>query len=553
MERLISRTGLQWFRHLTQHHHYVISAAFRYASSGSLYSRLPVLHNAVVASGHVQPTVLFQSPQIRSGLQKQPVWAFSPHRRFHTSRRFSVRKTAYSNFGHKRKPPSKWSYFYCTFLLTCFLGFYCLDGFDWLSKKMKLDASSIVETKEEKEDSKEEEEEEEPEEGKKKRKKVGFRDRRIIGYEDRIRAYSTPDKIFRYFATLRAIQNGEVFMTPEDFVRSITPGTKQPEGLGLDSFKKYDPQKQHKGDTAGDHLLSALMKSRIEEESTNISEDSIFYKLGEHGLISFSDYIFLLTVLSTPPRNFEIAFRMFDINGDGELDLGEFNRVQEVIRNQTHIGMRHRDHSTTGSVDHGLSSSLQCYFFGKDGKKKLTHKDFLDFQRQLQREINRIEFERYCDDDSKISEKDFGSILLTYAGLPSKKMARMLKRVKRKFSEEPVGITFEEYLAFWKFLKSINDVDTALSFYHLAGVSIDRETFRHVAKTVAMADLSEHIIDVVFTLFDENNDGELSNKEFVSVMKRRVMRGLEKPKDTGFVKLLNAMWKCATTTTTFLD
>ena len=36
------------------------------------------------------------------------------------------------------------------------------------------------------------------------------------------------------------------------------------------------------------------------------------------------------------------------------------------------------------------------------------------------------------------------------------------------------GISFKEYLAFWKFLKSINDVDTALSFYHLAGVSIDR-------------------------------------------------------------------------------
>ena len=44
-------------------------------------------------------------------------------------------------------------------------------------------------------------EEEEEEEGKKK-KRVGFHDRRIIEYENRIRAYSTPDKIFRYFATL---------------------------------------------------------------------------------------------------------------------------------------------------------------------------------------------------------------------------------------------------------------------------------------------------------------------------------------------------------------
>jgi hypothetical protein len=36
-------------------------------------------------------------------------------------------------------------------------------------------------------------------------------------------------------------------------------------------------------------------------------------------------------------------------------------------------------------------------------------------------------------------------------------------------------------------------------------------------------------------------------------MKRRVMRGLDQPKDTGLFKLLNAMWKCGTSTTTFLD
>ena len=55
----------------------------------------------------------------------------------------------------------------------------------------------------------------------------------MIEYENRIRAYSTPDKIFRYFATLKVHSSGEweVFMTPEDFVRSITPGMLQPEGI----------------------------------------------------------------------------------------------------------------------------------------------------------------------------------------------------------------------------------------------------------------------------------------------------------------------------------
>lgn len=105
--------------------------------------------------------------------------------------------------------------------------------------------------------------------------------------------------------------------------------------------------------------------------------------------------------------------------------------------------------------------------------------------------------------------------------------------------------------------------------------------------TVAHVNLSEHIIDVVFTLFDENRkyftfinvshvikvfmsavsgrtkmiiiinyiisfelcsfteDGQLSNREFVAVMKNRLMRGLEKPKDTGFFKFLGSIGRCA--------
>lgn len=33
------------------------------------------------------------------------------------------------------------------------------------------------------------------------------------------------------------------------------------------------------------------------------------------------------SIFSAPPRNFEIAFRMFDFNGDGEVDSEEFSKV----------------------------------------------------------------------------------------------------------------------------------------------------------------------------------------------------------------------------------
>ncbi|XP_053840370.1 calcium uptake protein 1, mitochondrial isoform X3 [Vidua macroura] len=307
--------------------------------------------------------------------------------------------------------------------------------------------------------------EEVPPEGKKK-KRSGFRDRKVMEYENRIRAYSTPDKIFRYFATLKVINEhgeSEVFMTPQDFVRSITPNEKQPENLGLDQFivKRYDGKK-----------LS-------QEREKFADEDSIFYALGECGLISFSDYIFLTTVLSTPQRNFEIAFKMFDLNGDGEVDMEEFEQ-----------------------------------------------------------------FERHDPVDGRITERQFGSMLLAYSGVQSKKLTVMLKQLKKHF-QDGEGLTFEEVENFFTFLKNINDVDTALSFYHMAGASLDKVTMQQVARTVAKVELSDHVCDVVFALFDCDGNGELSNKEFVAIMKQRLMRGLEKPKDMGFTRLMRAMWKCA--------
>lgn len=411
---------------------------------------------------------------------------------------------------------------------------------DTLKKLFKVDAASALAESHKRKSKKNDDSdsENEVEEGKdelkeknKKKKKdgPGFRDRKIIEYENRIRAYSTPDKIFRYFATLRVYNeqgDSEVFMTPEDFLRSLTPGVKQPEGLGLDQFKRVE----------------------IKDSSKNVltpNEDSIFYKLGASGLIGFSEYMFLLTILSASKRHFEIAFRMFDLNGDGNVDYEEFDKVQTIIRNQTSVGMRHRDHSNTGSIYKGFGSALSTYFFGPNLDRKLTIEKFLEFQRQLQTEILTLEFQRKNpNEDGYIREVDFADLLLTYAGLSEKKQVKMLKRVKKRFKNSR-GISLDDYLLFFHFLNDINDVDTALTFYHIAGASIDQATLKHVAKTVAHLDLSDHLIDVVFTLFDENMDGELSNKEFVAVMKERLHRGLEKPKDTGFVKLMDSVWKCA--------
>ena len=75
-------------------------------------------------------------------------------------------------------------------------------------------------------------------------------------------------------------------------------------------------------------------------------------------LCAFLQYLaFLQFFGSFCRRQFEIAFRMFDLNGDGDVDAEEFAQVQNIIRQTTSVGSRHRDHANTGSCIKGIDIS----------------------------------------------------------------------------------------------------------------------------------------------------------------------------------------------------
>lgn len=41
---------------------------------------------------------------------------------------------------------------------------------------------------------------------------------------------------------------------------------------------------------------------------------------------------------------------MFDLNGDGDVDHEEFEKVTALIRQRTTFGARHRDHAVAGNT-----------------------------------------------------------------------------------------------------------------------------------------------------------------------------------------------------------
>lgn len=52
---------------------------------------------------------------------------------------------------------------------------------------------------------------------------------------------------------------------------------------------------------------------------------------------------------------------MFDLNGDGDVDCEEFEKVATLVRHQTSIGSRHRDHANTGNTFKVLFSFFEKF------------------------------------------------------------------------------------------------------------------------------------------------------------------------------------------------
>ncbi|KAK3010920.1 hypothetical protein RJ639_011026 [Escallonia herrerae] len=119
------------------------------------------------------------------------------------------------------------------------------------------------------------------------------------------------------------------------------------------------------------------------------------------GLISFAEYIFFVTLLSIPESSFSVAFKMFDLDNNGQ---GASHR--DGLR----VGLK-----VSGSVENG---GLLEYFFGKDGKACLEHGQFVQFLRDLHNEILRLEFAHYdYNSAGTISAKDFALSLIASADM----------------------------------------------------------------------------------------------------------------------------------------
>ncbi|XP_051979195.1 calcium uptake protein 2, mitochondrial-like [Xyrauchen texanus] len=319
---------------------------------------------------------------------------------------------------------------------------------------------------------------------------------------------------FNQFASM--IYEHEPYMTPRDFLHSVM-------------LEKVDHKLQKKTLTKRD--VEEMMKVASKAEAGN----NLFRGIGDKGLISYTEYLFLLTILTKPQTGFHIAFKMLDIDGNEHVDKKEFQKLKKIIRPRKKL-LKQGGTEGSDTVDE-VNTTLQVFFFGKNGKNKLQYNDFCRFMEDLQAEVQEMEFLQFSKGMKTMRREDFAEWLLHFTNEEDNEAywENMRKRI-------PAGqnITFDEFKAFCLFTNHLEDFSLSVKMISDASKPIGIAQFKRAVKIATGQELSENVLDTVFKIFDLDGDNCLSQKEFLAVMKDRALRGLRVLPQYGF----SDYWKC---------
>jgi len=329
---------------------------------------------------------------------------------------------------------------------------------------------------------------------------------------------SRREQRFHQFASSE--YNGQIVMTPFDFIESIIENQPKISRRGKFRLTQKDIE---------DMIAST---PGIED-----GKNTLFRDLNHNGVITYSEYLFLVTILTKSSAGLKTALKMMDVNGDQEITSEEFHLVVSMINKAA-------SQNTRGHSDVSLKlnhTTLLLHLFGENADKVVSFERFFKFMDDFHEEVLELEFHEYSKSLKRISEVDFAKILLRNTILSEQEYSEYIDRLKTRI-EYQKGVTMEQFKSFHEFLNNIEDfiiavnmtnvvhqpVDKAVGVKSILRQPVDKDLFSRAIKVTTGEDIDPYVIDVIFKLFDKDGDGKLSQQEFIGIMKDRLKRGFGK-------------------------
>ncbi|KAK0149303.1 Calcium uptake protein 3, mitochondrial [Merluccius polli] len=164
---------------------------------------------------------------------------------------------------------------------------------------------------------------------------------------------SSHEHRFRLFSSVE--YEGQLYMTPQNFIESVTMS---------------EPRNRR--------AWRSLTKQELEKILSDTppvwrGTSKLFRNLRERGIIAYTEYLFLLCILTKPHAGFKIAFNMFDADGNQMVDKREFLVLQEIFRK------KNEKRGRKGDVDKSAQLSMQLYGYHVAPINSVLKKDNQEF------------------------------------------------------------------------------------------------------------------------------------------------------------------------------
>ena len=207
---------------------------------------------------------------------------------------------------------------------------------------------------------------------------VATADRIRGNYENKIRFFSPPEKIFEIFATIQG-ENGALQMSYVDFLRTLTP-YNYGDMKSKDEIQKYL-----------DHHGAAIKKVMHIADADG------------DGSVDFTEFLFFVTIHQMPVSIFASAF--FDKYPNKKMNQEQFSKELNIHRKSTKLGQKLSESKL--ALDARNIKIKEADFVATcdrvtkrmfAGKEHIEYKDVLQLRHQMSQALWHFEYHQYFEE-----------------------------------------------------------------------------------------------------------------------------------------------------------
>lgn len=292
----------------------------------------------------------------------------------------------------------------------------------------------------------------------------------------------------RFLAFASLSYNSEPFMTGDDFIAAVSSA-------------------QHANDPERFETLTTEEYNMMIERGKSIHLDQDNFLRNPDYIISYSEFLFLLSVIVKPVDQFFRHFQILDQSHSNSLTKEEFMSIESLA---------------TGSVitiTDTAKTSMQMLLFGEDQKQEVVFELFSKFLHGIQRQCLKAEFDAFSEGEDFITDDEFMRLLLRRTFIPDIRKARYIDRLESRPEEKRKKILFPQYCQFTNLMNDFPDFEVAIRMFAITKRPLTKKDFQRAVKASTGSEFDEELVDVIFDVFDEDNDNKLGHGEFMEVMK----------------------------------